>query len=487
MPDGVRRLQALHNTSFQPPAPFLAGKGDKRAQATIAGSDLWVHGHPTGSAGRGHWPCTNVLTQHLSHKVVLGPDHKLRPAKHWDLVNGLLKNFGTPAVEPDPANATVRMTQIHDEKTRRLKYVGSPFATGTFAKFSLGMDETGKLRGLHVVRLMEKLPGRKNRQSTRAVTHLDQFLEQIRILHKVGSILAPTETGVVDDKAFAVIRPMGGDVKHLLVLVGNATETVDVVLRRAVARGFARDLRRWHEAGVMHRDIKLENMLWDEGGVFALGDAGLAIEAPFYHFEELIGSPLTVAPEILFAKPGAVIGPAADMWSLGIAFLDLYGDVDLFPGGADQKFSLERARQDVEQYEAWRAARSRTENNPHDVLDWDKILSPSEADLLDRKGEPSSFHKLDRLAKDVAGQCEKSAQYIFDHLLRTRPEDRDKAPQADEALHAIDAKNHKRDEIVVNYILADCLEKDPVRQAAIKTLTQCWDTATKRRGVPRGA
>ncbi|CAO2608043.1 Sperm motility kinase [Lemmus lemmus] len=72
-----------------------------------------------------------------------------------------------------------------------------------------------------------------------------------------------------------------------------------------------------HQRRIVHRDIKLENILIDREGKVKLCDFGLAIQvAEGQMLKKVCGSLLYMAPEILASKP--YDGLAVDMWSLGV-------------------------------------------------------------------------------------------------------------------------------------------------------------------------
>jgi serine/threonine protein kinase len=68
---------------------------------------------------------------------------------------------------------------------------------------------------------------------------------------------------------------------------------------------------------VVHRDIKLENLLMDRAGNMKIIDFGLAaVAAPSHALAVHCGSPSYAAPEIVGRR--RYLGPPADAWSLGV-------------------------------------------------------------------------------------------------------------------------------------------------------------------------
>ncbi len=77
-------------------------------------------------------------------------------------------------------------------------------------------------------------------------------------------------------------------------------------------------LRAAHAAGVLHRDVKPDNVLLAEDGRAVLTDFGIATtedEAPVTSTGVLLGTPAFMAPE---RAAGSQAQPSSDLWSLGV-------------------------------------------------------------------------------------------------------------------------------------------------------------------------
>lgn len=78
-----------------------------------------------------------------------------------------------------------------------------------------------------------------------------------------------------------------------------------------------------HEVGVMHRDLKPQNILIDEGLVAKIADFGVSSKkvGSDDRLDTIEGTPHFHAPE-MFGKltSGGYSGRKADIWALGVCF-----------------------------------------------------------------------------------------------------------------------------------------------------------------------
>ena len=88
----------------------------------------------------------------------------------------------------------------------------------------------------------------------------------------------------------------------------------------AIGIELCRALAAVHAAGLVHRDVKAQNVMREAGGRVVLGDFGTGLDLDADHAPAVAGTPAYLAPEIFKRQPAT---PQSDLYSLGVLLFHL--------------------------------------------------------------------------------------------------------------------------------------------------------------------
>lgn len=133
--------------------------------------------------------------------------------------------------------------------------------------------------------------------------------------------------------SYLVMRYMRGGSLQTLLARGPLGLAAAMQLVEQLAQG----LDYAHRQGVVHRDLKPANILLDDDGNVYLADFGIAKDVLAPRPEDrtlpgvIVGTPAYLAPEQI---EGGAVGPAADLYSLGLLLFEMLAGMHPFAGAS---------------------------------------------------------------------------------------------------------------------------------------------------------
>jgi methyl-accepting chemotaxis protein len=155
--------------------------------------------------------------------------------------------------------------------------------------------------------------------------HLERLRSEIKLARRVThpNILRTYDLGKVDDTPFLSMEYVRGmTLRYLIDNSGKLPYSAALRVTRQLCDG----IDSVHQLGILHRDIKAENVILEPSGNLKLMDFGIARTIKKSEIDSLdegmfIGTPSYASPEQV---QGAELGPASDIYSLGILMTEIF-------------------------------------------------------------------------------------------------------------------------------------------------------------------
>jgi eukaryotic-like serine/threonine-protein kinase len=176
---------------------------------------------------------------------------------------------------------------------------------------------------------------------------MQRFKQELLLASKIShkNILRIHDLGDADGVKFISMAYIDGEDLHHLLKRRGPLPASEI---SAIGRQLCAALEAAHAEGVVHRDLKPQNVLVDHEGTAYVSDFGLAksleaAAASMTHTGMLLGSPRYMAPEQVEGKPA---DRRSDLYSLGLIFYELATGDSPFGGESAYQTMYERTRVD---------------------------------------------------------------------------------------------------------------------------------------------
>jgi serine/threonine-protein kinase len=149
-----------------------------------------------------------------------------------------------------------------------------------------------------------------------------RFLREARLAARLShpNVVRVYDVGEADGRPYIVMEYVPGEtVADLLARRGRVVPAEAVEIAAQACEG----LQHAHDHGLVHRDVKPQNLLVREDGCVKLADLGIARAAESTHLTQhgtILGTAAYLSPE---QAAGEEVTPAADVYSLGAVLYEL--------------------------------------------------------------------------------------------------------------------------------------------------------------------
>src|ERR671922_2796213 len=177
--------------------------------------------------------------------------------------------------------------------------------------------------------------------------YVERFRREARAIARLNhpNIVTVIDRGEFEGRQFIVFEHVPGEnLKDLVRREGPLPVQEALALTQQVARGLAFA----HEHGIVHRDVKPQNVLVDEGGSAKVTDFGIArsleVDQDITETGAVLGTSHYLSPE---QAGGAAVDERSDQYSLGVLLYELLTGEVPYPGESVMTVAMRHLRDPV--------------------------------------------------------------------------------------------------------------------------------------------
>ena len=222
-------------------------------------------------------------------------------------------------------------TQTLSMAFRRLKR-GDVLAQRYEVIEELGSGAMGRIYKVQDIKIGEKMAMKVlNPEITSDETTVLRFKNELRLARKIThkNVCRMFDFGEDQEMIFITMEYISGeDLKRTLMRVGQLSPGKTVIIAKQICSG----LTAAHRMGVIHRDLKPQNIMLDQEGNVRIMDFGIARSTQAKGLTEtgiIIGTPEYISPEQL---EGIELDQRSDIYSLGIILYEMLTGLVPFEG-----------------------------------------------------------------------------------------------------------------------------------------------------------
>ncbi|KAK7686261.1 hypothetical protein QCA50_010481 [Cerrena zonata] len=279
-----------HGAGHLPPAPSGHPPSKPKSSPGSSAADLPAKGVQRSNTNQAPSPATASLQKAAASG---GATPRRREKKDKDKEADIVKRLQQICTDADP-------TRLY----RNLIKIGAGASGGVYTAYQVGTNVSVAIKQMD----LDKQPKK------------DLIINEILVMRasRHPNIVNYIDSFLYKNELWVVMEYMEG---------GSLTDVVTANLMSegqiaAVSRETALGLEHLHKHGVIHRDIKSDNVLLSMQGDVKLTDFGFCAQISDGNSKRttMVGTPYWMAPEVVTRKE---YGPKVDIWSLGIMAIEM--------------------------------------------------------------------------------------------------------------------------------------------------------------------